>query len=48
LERSLARQLGMRVQLKTSSNKGQGKLVLHYASLDQFDALLSKLGVTTD
>jgi len=48
LERSLARQLGMRVQLKTSAKKGHGKLIVHYASLDQFDGLLAKLGVETE
>jgi ParB family chromosome partitioning protein len=48
LERNLARQLGIRVQLKTSSKKGQGKMILHYASLDQFDSLLQRLGVETE
>ncbi|MBC8108746.1 MAG: ParB/RepB/Spo0J family partition protein [Anaerolineae bacterium] len=48
LERSLARQLGMRVQLKTSAKKGHGKLIVHYASLDQFDGLLARLGISAD
>jgi ParB family chromosome partitioning protein len=48
LERSLARQLGMRVQLKTSTKKGHGKLIVHYASLDQFDGLMTRLGVETE
>jgi ParB family transcriptional regulator, chromosome partitioning protein len=47
LEKSLARQLGMRVQVRSSS-KGRGRLVLHYSSLDQFDELLAKLGLKTD
>jgi len=47
LEKSLARQLGMRVEVRSAA-KGKGKLVLHYASLDQFDDLLQKLGVTPE
>ena len=46
LEKSIARQLGMRVQLAAGKGKGgKGKITLHYASLDQFDQLMSKLGV---
>ncbi|MDQ3441533.1 MAG: ParB/RepB/Spo0J family partition protein [Planctomycetota bacterium] len=48
LEKSLARQLGMRVQLKEARKKGKGRLVIHYASLDQFDELLNRLGVQAD
>jgi ParB family chromosome partitioning protein len=44
LEKSISRQLGMRVQVR-SGGKGKGRLVVHYASLDQFDDLLAKLGV---
>lgn len=47
LERSLSRQLGMRTQIK-SGKKGKGKMILHYASLDQFDELLNRMGVKTD
>lgn len=47
LERSLSRQLGMRTQIK-SGKKGKGKMILHYASLDQFDELLSRMGVHSD
>ena len=45
LERSLAGQLGMRVQVRTAAQKGQGRLIIHYSSLDQFDELLTRLGV---
>jgi ParB family transcriptional regulator, chromosome partitioning protein len=48
LERSCARQLGMRVQIKSSGKKTRGRLVIHYSSLDQFDQLLEKLGVSVD
>ena len=44
LEKTLARQLGMRVQIRTMK-KGKGRLVIHYASLDQFDELLGRLGI---
>ncbi|MGB7159861.1 MAG: ParB/RepB/Spo0J family partition protein [Tepidisphaeraceae bacterium] len=47
LEKSLARQLGMRVQVRTMK-KGRGRLVIHYASLDQFDELLNRLGVQSE
>jgi ParB family chromosome partitioning protein len=47
LEKSIARQLGMRVQLR-SARKGKGRLVIHYASLDQFDELLNRLGVRAE
>jgi ParB family chromosome partitioning protein len=47
LEKNLSRQLGMRVQLR-SAGKGKGRLTIHYASLDQFDDLLGKLGVSPE
>jgi ParB family transcriptional regulator, chromosome partitioning protein len=47
LERSITRQLGMRVQLRSNA-KGKGRLILHYTSLDQFDMLLEKLGVKAE
>jgi ParB family chromosome partitioning protein len=48
LERSLAHQLSLRVQIRPSNRKGHGRLVLHYTSLDQFDELLSRMGVRVD
>jgi ParB family chromosome partitioning protein len=47
LEKNLARQLGMRVQV-CSGKKGQGRVVIHYASLDQFDELLGRLGIQAE
>lgn len=44
LERHIARQLGLRVQVR-GGKKGRGRLVIHYGSLDQFDDLMSRLGV---
>jgi ParB family chromosome partitioning protein len=48
LEKSLARQLGMKVQLRSAGGRGKGRLVIHYASLDQFDDLMGRLGVKLD
>jgi ParB family chromosome partitioning protein len=48
LERTLSRQLSLRVQIRPSNKKGQGRLVLHYSSLDQFDDLLTRMGVRAD
>ena len=48
LEKSISRQLGLRVQLRSGAKKGRGKLILHYGSLDQFDDLLGRLGVKTE
>jgi ParB family chromosome partitioning protein len=47
LEKSLSRQLGMKVQLKWSNEKKRGKMVISY-TLDQFDDLKLRLGVETD
>jgi len=48
LEKSLSRQLGLRVQVRPSARKGRGRLIVHYGSLEQFDELLSRLGVRTE
>lgn len=45
LEKNITSQLGMKVQLRSGSQKGKGKLIIHYSSLDQFDDLLARLGV---
>jgi ParB family chromosome partitioning protein len=47
LEKTISRQLGMRTQVHRGS-KGKGRLVIHYASLDQFDQLITKLGVDVE
>jgi ParB family transcriptional regulator, chromosome partitioning protein len=44
LEKNISRQLGMRVQVRRGG-KGKGRLTIHYASLDQFDQLLAKMGL---
>jgi ParB family chromosome partitioning protein len=48
LEKSLARQLGLRVQIRSGANKGKGRLILHYSSLDQFDELLNRMGLKVE
>jgi ParB family chromosome partitioning protein len=45
LEKSISQQLGLRVQLRAGAKKGKGRVILHYGTLDQFDQLLSRLGV---
>jgi ParB family chromosome partitioning protein len=47
LEKTISRHLGLRVQLRAKPGKKQGRLILHYASLDQFDELLNRLGIAT-
>ena len=48
LEKSISQQLGLRVQVRSASQKGRGRLIVHYASLDQFDDLINRLGVKVD
>ncbi len=49
LEKSLSRQLGMRIQVRTAGqSKSKGRLVIHYANLDQFDDLLGRLGLAAE
>lgn len=45
LEKTIGRQLGMRVQLRAGRGKGKGKLTIGYGSLEEFDRLMEKLGV---
>lgn len=47
LERALTRQLGLRVQVRGAKG-GKGRIVIHYGSLDQFDQLADRLGVSLD
>jgi len=46
LAKQLSHSLGLRVQVVKGAKKGTGRVVLNYASLDEFDALLRKLDVT--
>jgi ParB family chromosome partitioning protein len=42
LQEELAQRLGTKVQIK-AGNKGRGSLTIQYSSLDQLDAILSRL-----
>jgi ParB family chromosome partitioning protein len=49
LERTLSRQLGLRVQIRSAGrSKTKGRLICHFANLDQFDDLMSKLGLSAE
>jgi ParB family chromosome partitioning protein len=48
LEKSLSRQLGLRVQVRAGAKKGRGRLIIHYGTLDQFDELLTRLGARAE
>ena len=48
LERQISRDLQMRTEVKQARKSGKGRLVIHYASLDQFDDLMNRLGVKMD
>ena len=43
LEEELSGQLGTTVRIRTGAKPGSGKLVIHFSSLDQLDALLYRL-----
>ena len=45
VEKTLCRELGVRVQLRASKERGRGRLILHYSNLDQFDEIIDRLGV---
>jgi ParB family chromosome partitioning protein len=45
LERTVARQLGLKVQIRTTGKKGKGKITVHYSTLDQFDEFMARIGV---
>lgn len=48
LEKSITRQLGLRVQVRCGTRKGKGRIIIHYSNLDQFDELIARLGVKLD
>ncbi len=48
LEINLTKQLGMRVQVRSGATKSKGKMVIHYNSLDEFDQLVERMGITLE
>ncbi len=47
LEEAFAQALGTRVEISESKRKGKGKIIIHYANLDTFDAIAENLKVET-
>jgi ParB family chromosome partitioning protein len=48
LQESIGKALGLRVRVMPGRKKNSGRLVIHYGSLEEFDRLSSKLGVSID
>lgn len=48
LEARLSRHLGTRVRIQPSRRKGRGKLIIDFYSLDEFDGLMQRLGLTVE
>jgi len=48
LEKQIGEQLGTKVKIKAGRKKGAGTLSIDFYSLDQFDALLSRMDVKAD
>jgi ParB family chromosome partitioning protein len=48
LEEAFTRQLGTKVQIEESRRKGNGKLIIHYYSLDDFDRVAERLGIHSE
>lgn len=48
LERRLSEHLGTRVQILVGRQKGQGRLVINFHSLEHFDGLMERLGFEAD
>lgn len=48
LELAFVRAIGTKVEIRESRRKGSGKIIIHYANLDDFDRLSARLGVEPD
>lgn len=48
LEKQIGQQLGTRVKIKAGKKKGAGTIAIDFYSLDEFDALLSRMNVKAD
>ena len=46
LERKLAEQLGTKVNVETKKNGQKGKIIIEFYSLDEFDGIIERLGLT--
>ena len=47
LERKLASQLGTKVSIETRKNRQRGKIVIEFYSLDEFDRIAERIGLTS-
>ena len=45
LEEAFIQSLGTRVEISESKRKGSGKIVIHYANLDDFDRIAARVGI---
>ena len=48
LEELFGQQLSTKVEIAESRRKGSGKIVIHYYSLDDFDRIRDRLGVSAE
>lgn len=48
LEQQIAEQLSTKVKIRPGRKKGSGTLTIDFYSLDQFDALIGRMGVSTE
>jgi ParB family chromosome partitioning protein len=47
LERQLCKELGTKVSIETRKNRQRGKIIIEFYSLDDFDRIAERLGITT-
>ena len=48
LEEAFVQALGTKVEISESRRKGTGRIVIHYGSLDDFDRISERLGISPD
>lgn len=48
LEERFTRALGTKVEIQESARKGKGRIMIHYFSLDEFDRVAERLGLSGD
>ncbi|UCD28127.1 MAG: ParB/RepB/Spo0J family partition protein [Planctomycetota bacterium] len=48
LEESFTRSLGTKVEINESRRKGSGKITIHYYTLDDFDRIISRMGIEVE
>ncbi len=48
LEQRLGEHLGTRVQIMSDTEKGAGRLIVHFFSLDEFEGLMDRMHIRLD